>query len=51
VVGWHCGGVRDTDGDRISKGQHAWLISKSVSKPALLRSVREPEHVFIFGDS
>ena len=30
VVGGHRRRVRDTDGDRVSKGQHAWMISSFV---------------------
>jgi len=38
--------VRDTDGDRVSKGQHAWLISS----PSCSQTAREPEDVYIVGD-
>ena len=31
LVGGHRRRVRDTDGDRVSKGQHAWMISPSYS--------------------
>ena len=46
VVGGHRRRVRDTDGDRVSKGQHAWMISPSCSS-----TVRESENVSIVGHS